>query len=230
MKLLRRSLFLLRNIPSIMRGVWVAGLIRAMGGQCGLIFVSAGFDLRSIPHKGISIGHGVVFGPNVRIYAPKPGRLTIGDRCKFTSDIFVSALGSVEIGEDTIVAEYTSIRDADHGYAQHDIPIWRQPMKITPVMIGCGVWIGRGVAVLRGSWIGDGAVIGANAVVKSDIPAYSVAVGVPARIISNRLHDLPGGQIVPWPVRRIAKKVRPVLLNQAVINRLIGRMAHDMEV
>ena len=52
--------------------------------------------------------------------------------------------------------------------------------------IGSDVWIGTGVTVKSGIKIGDGAFIGAGAVVTHDIPAFSVAVGVPARVIKYR--------------------------------------------
>jgi maltose O-acetyltransferase len=54
-----------------------------------------------------------------------------------------------------------------------------------PVRVGAGSWLGIGVAVLPGVTIGEGCVVGANAVVTSDLPDYSIAVGVPARILRN---------------------------------------------
>lgn len=56
-------------------------------------------------------------------------------------------------------------------------------------VIGNDVWIGQNVTVLPGVHIGDGAIIGANAVVASDIPAYSIAVGNPARAVKKRFDD-----------------------------------------
>lgn len=53
------------------------------------------------------------------------------------------------------------------------------------MVIGNNVWIGRNVCIMPGVTIGDGAVIGANAVVTHDIPAYSVAAGVPAKVIKT---------------------------------------------
>lgn len=49
--------------------------------------------------------------------------------------------------------------------------------------IGGHVDIGAGASILGGVTIGDHAKIGANAVVLRDVPAYGVAVGVPARVI-----------------------------------------------
>ena len=54
------------------------------------------------------------------------------------------------------------------------------------INIGNNVWIADNVTLLSGVSIGDGAVIGAGAVVTKDIPAYSVAAGVPAKVIKTR--------------------------------------------
>jgi acetyltransferase-like isoleucine patch superfamily enzyme len=55
--------------------------------------------------------------------------------------------------------------------------------------IGNDVWIGANVVVLRGVTIGDGAIIAANAVVTKDIPPYSIAGGIPAKVIRPRVTD-----------------------------------------
>lgn len=54
-----------------------------------------------------------------------------------------------------------------------------------PIKVGNNVWFGAGVNVLPGVTIGDGAVIGAGAVVTKDVPANTVAVGVPAKVVSH---------------------------------------------
>jgi acetyltransferase-like isoleucine patch superfamily enzyme len=50
------------------------------------------------------------------------------------------------------------------------------------IEIGNHVWLGQGVRVLKGVRIGDNTIIGSRAVVTGDIPAGSIAVGVPARV------------------------------------------------
>jgi acetyltransferase-like isoleucine patch superfamily enzyme len=54
-----------------------------------------------------------------------------------------------------------------------------------PVTIGSETWIGANVTILAGVTIGQGCTIGAGAVVKGDIPDFSIAVGVPARVIRS---------------------------------------------
>ena len=56
-------------------------------------------------------------------------------------------------------------------------------------MIENDVWIGQNVTIMPGVHIGNGAIIGANAVVASNIPAYSIAVGNPARVVKKRFDD-----------------------------------------
>jgi len=53
--------------------------------------------------------------------------------------------------------------------------------------IGDNVVIGAGAKILGGVTIGDNVRIGANAVVTKDIPSNSIAVGVPAKVISRSL-------------------------------------------
>lgn len=56
-------------------------------------------------------------------------------------------------------------------------------------VIGNDVYIGANVFVLDGVHISDGAVIGAGAVVTKDIPAYAVAVGIPAKVVKFRFDE-----------------------------------------
>lgn len=56
-------------------------------------------------------------------------------------------------------------------------------------VIGNDVWIGFNAFIKGGITIGNGAVIGAHAVVTKDVPAYSIVVGNPAKIIRKRFDD-----------------------------------------
>jgi maltose O-acetyltransferase len=60
---------------------------------------------------------------------------------------------------------------------------WRT--MTAPVSIGDDVWLGAGVLVLPGVTVGDRSVVAAGAVVSEDVPADSLAVGIPARIVRS---------------------------------------------
>lgn len=131
--------------------------------------------------------------PDVNVSASRGGRLVIGDQVSINQGCFIICRQSIEIGADTRIGEYVSIRDNDHGWRDPNTPIRLQGFITAPVIIGCDVWIGRGAVILKGVTVGDGAVIGAGAIVTKDVPQYAVAVGVPARVIGQR-----SGEV--WPV------------------------------
>jgi maltose O-acetyltransferase len=91
---------------------------------------------------------------------------------------------AVEIGAYTIISSDVQI-------IAHDAAIKRLTgyTEVRPVVIGERCYIGVAAIVLPGAVIGDGAVIGAGAVVRGEIPAGSVAVGVPAKVIGS-IEDL----------------------------------------
>jgi acetyltransferase-like isoleucine patch superfamily enzyme len=76
------------------------------------------------------------------------------------------------------------------------------------ITIGNDVWIGHGAFILSGVTIGDGAVIGASAVVASDVRAYAVVAGNPARELRRRFNDAQVNALLEiawwdWPIERI---------------------------
>jgi acetyltransferase-like isoleucine patch superfamily enzyme len=93
----------------------------------------------------------------------------------------------VEIGAATLVADWVYITDFDHRFDDLGRPIKDQGIAKSPVRIGPDCWLGAKVSVLRGTSVGRGCVLAAHAVARGDIPDYSVAGGVPARILKRRL-------------------------------------------
>ena len=109
--------------------------------------------------------------------------LVIGDGCVIGHFNEIYATKSIVLEASVLTADRVYISDNLHGYELPDIPILKQSIKqIGTVRIVEGSWLGMGVAVI-GANIGKHCVIGANAVVTKDIPDFSVAVGIPARVI-----------------------------------------------
>ncbi len=114
------------------------------------------------------------------------GKITVGDHVFIGPHSVLYGHGSVTIGNDCLIAEHCSILSANHTIPSKERKIRWEPDVRAHTVIGNDVWLGAGVRVLAGVTIGDGAVVGAGAVVTTDIPAYSVAVGVPAKVIRTR--------------------------------------------
>ena len=74
------------------------------------------------------------------------------------------------------------------GWEQKVPPLSEMPLKGDTV-VGNDVWIGQNATILPGVHINDGAIVGLNSVVASDIPAYTIVAGNPAKIIRKRFDD-----------------------------------------
>ena len=139
----------------------------------------------------IHIGDGTMFGPQITLSAGMvPGQqmvsdtvITVGDRCLIGKGSGIVGHLEIVIGNDVWTGHHVYITDQNHGYHDLGLPISRQVMPERPVSIGDGSWLGHGTVVLPGSTIGHHVVVGANSVVTGHIPDFSVAVGVPARVI-----------------------------------------------
>jgi acetyltransferase-like isoleucine patch superfamily enzyme len=141
--------------------------------------------LRLEGERDIAIGAGAWLGSGCWLNAIG-GTITVGDGCSFAGDITISAVASVTLGRDVLVARGVHIGDHDHAFTDPGRPAMRQGItNVAPVMIGDGAWLGHNVTVTAGVSIGRGAVIAAGAVVTRDVPSYSLAVGIPARVVKS---------------------------------------------
>ena len=114
-------------------------------------------------------------------------RLEIGNRTYIGYRAHIIACGEMKIGSDVVIADGVYISDNLHGFEEIDQSIIDQSLKHPgTVTIEDEVWLGERVCVLPNVTIGKHAVIGSNSVVTKDIPAYSIAVGIPARVIKKR--------------------------------------------
>jgi len=167
------------------RGMAWTFWIRAWGGTVGRrLEVDRGAVLRHPPGRGMRIGDDVYVGVGTVLDVHPGAELHIGSRTKIMQYVVIASSLSVKIGDKTQIAEFTSVRDADHGISL-EAPMQDQIVS-SPVVIGSDVWLARSVAILRGVVIEDGVVVGANAVVRDRVAAHSIAVGVPARVIRVR--------------------------------------------
>ncbi|MBL8764886.1 MAG: acyltransferase [Phycisphaerae bacterium] len=138
----------------------------------------------------LSLGAACRLGRDVYLETSEGGRIELGSRVRLNSGVFVVSYARVRIGDNCLIGERVSIRDADHGSAP-GTPMRDQPHVSAPITIGDDVWIGCGAVILKGVTIGSGAIIGAGSVVTKDVPPMGIAVGAPARVV--RVRGEPGG-------------------------------------
>lgn len=128
----------------------------------------------------VSIDRGV----DLKIH--QQGQIEIGKHTYIGPYTCISCYGKVKIGQDCLIASHSSIYGHNHEFDDSTRKIIAQGFNSEGIVIGDDCWLGSGVRVVDGVTIGKGSVIGAGAVVTKDIPPYSVAVGVPAQVISER--------------------------------------------
>lgn len=118
-------------------------------------------------------------------------RISIGDRVEIGSRCHIWAghnAGRIEIGDDCLFGPEVLVTAASYRFNDGQ-PVTRQKMNEADIVIGRDVWFGARAIVLPGAQIGDGAIIGAGALVNSNIPAFAIAVGQPARVVGQRTVD-----------------------------------------
>ncbi len=115
------------------------------------------------------------------------GWIKMGHNCTVNEFAILHGDGGLEIGNDVRIAAQVRIIAMNHIYDDPKVPIHLQGIRAKGIIIEDDVWLGVGSTVLDGVTIGKGTVIGAGAVVTKNIPPYSIAVGVPAKVIKKRL-------------------------------------------
>ena len=110
-------------------------------------------------------------------------------------------VGRVEVGNNTWIGPYTSLDGGEYGIkigshcsissgvniVSHDTVKWAlsggdEPSEYAPIEIGNNCFIGTNAFISKGIRIGNYCVVGAGAIVTKNIPDFSIALGVPAKI------------------------------------------------
>jgi len=110
-------------------------------------------------------------------------RLEIGDDTTIGYHSHIMVIGHLKIGKHVLIADKVYISDNTHAFEDVTKPVAAQPLLHKRTEIADEVWLGENVCVLPGVTIGRHSVVGSNSVVTKDIPSYTVAAGVPARML-----------------------------------------------
>lgn len=155
----------------------------------------------------IFVGDDVRFLRGAMVYADAKGKIILHNHavvCRYA--VLQSLGGDISIGENSMIGDFCNLfghsrlyigRDVmvasgarivpqRHTFESLETPIKDQPCESAGIEIGDDVWIGTNVVILDGVRIGNGSVIGAGSVVTESVPEFSVAVGIPAKVVRDR--------------------------------------------
>jgi acetyltransferase-like isoleucine patch superfamily enzyme len=134
----------------------------------------------------IILGDDVWLSRGCYVLAQRDMEVRIDDRAYIGHRSLLYGTGGIHIGQDVLLANDVQLICGNHTFARRDVPIRAQPTVEQPIVIEEDVWLGASVIVLGGVTVGRGSVVGAGAVVTQDLPPYSIARGVPARVVGVR--------------------------------------------
>lgn len=154
------------------------------------VYLDSGVYLNALPGgirigAGTSLMHGTVFHVFNYRDLPQAG-ITVGRNCFFGEYTCIRGQGGVTIGDGVYTGTQVNIAAVNHVFADPDRFIREQGITADGIIIEDDVWLGSNVTVVDGVTIGRGSIVGAGAVVTKDIPPYSIAVGVPAKVVGDR--------------------------------------------
>ena len=135
----------------------------------------------------VKIGQRTHLHQEIIIETGEGGSLIIGEdthiqpRCQFSA-----YKGSIKIGSNVQIAPFCAFYPYNHKFEVNKTIKDQSLSTKGDIVIEDDAWIGFGVIVLDGVRIGKGAVIGAGSVVRDSMPDYSIAAGIPARVVKMR--------------------------------------------
>jgi len=132
-----------------------------------------------------SVGTGCKYEVGLRVFGGD--QVYIGDNVRLV-DTLLNVIGAeIHIEDEAFFGHRVMLLTGTHDY--HIFGVDRQhAISGKPICIGRGAWIGSGAIVLGGVCVGAGAVVAAGSVVIHDVPPFTVAAGVPARVVKNIPH------------------------------------------
>lgn len=142
--------------------------------------------------KHIALGNNVIIGEFARIemlsnwhdklYTPN---LIIGDNTTFEQFAHITAAGNLLIGKNCTFLSRVMITTINHDYQNVNQKVLEQGITTKDVTIGDYCFVGMDVKIFPGVKIGNNVIIGANSIVMSDLPDFTVCVGIPAQPIKK---------------------------------------------
>jgi len=154
------------------------------------VTLERGVIIDGLMRQGVVLGDNVMIGPYSVIVGASVAHLgegiSMGANSAVNAYSYLGSSGPITIGKNVIMGQHVCFHPENHNFDRTDIPIARQGTIRQGIVVEDDVWVGSDVVFLDGAHVGHGSVIGAGALVRGTIPPYSIAVGVPARVVRSR--------------------------------------------
>jgi len=108
-------------------------------------------------------------------------RLEIGSDVFLATGCWLNAHAGIVLEDEVQLGPYSVLVSGDH--TKFDGSYRFGPSNLAPIRVCKGSWIAAHATVTKGVIIGRGALLAANSVATHDVPPYTMAGGVPARVI-----------------------------------------------
>jgi len=128
---------------------------------------------------GAKIGCSAIIRPSVTV--TYPWKLQLGNHVWIGDHVTLYTLGSITIGDHTVVSQFCHLCAADHDPSEVSFPI-----RAKPIYVGDEVWLASDVFIAPGVSIGNATVVGARSSVFRDLPPHMVCYGYPCIPVRHR--------------------------------------------
>ena len=184
-KILKGSpLFLIRRANAYLENdglIDLGGDLMVGGGPLTHVPMGSVIQVRS-SGRLITKGYvGISYGACVEVH--EGGELTIGKNFGANMGLTIVCGGKITIGEDVMCGRHVTLRNTNGGHPMN-IP---GAKNTKPLIIGDHVWFCENATVMNGVKIGSGAIIGSHAVVYDNVPANTLVMGNPAKVVMENV-------------------------------------------
>ena len=132
---------------------------------------------------GMQIGERALIYRNVLLL----GRIRLGEGSSISNNSCLNGASvGIDIGRDVMIAPNCCLVAFNHGTVLSGMPMIRQPLAESPIVVEDDVWIGANCTITAGVTIRTGAVVAANSVVTRDVGPNEIVGGAPARLLKLR--------------------------------------------
>ena len=149
----------------------------------GPVYLGRGFQLLMPNGGSFIVGAGVEFRRDFVCEIQGDGRVEIGDGAIFTYGCVIQCSTSVEVGPGAMIGQHCQIVDGNHRYRDPNVPFLEQGYDFRPIRIGAQAAILSKCTIIAD--VGERAVVAAHSVVTKPVPPFSLAGGIPAKVLER---------------------------------------------